>query len=81
MTHVKNLEILFWFEIVFLLLLRVLFCLPLLGARVSEPQLGYGVEHMPVVDDNKLDGMISMRDIVQIRIVDLEREVEDLKTQ
>ena len=37
--HVKNLEILFWFEIVFLLLLRVQFCPPLLGARVSEPQL------------------------------------------
>ncbi len=37
--HVKNLEILFWFEIVFLLLPRVQFCPPLLGAWVSEPQL------------------------------------------
>ena len=42
--HVKNLEILFWFEIAFLLPLRAPFCIPLLGARVSEPQLGYIIE-------------------------------------
>lgn len=41
----------------------------------------YGVRHMPVVGDNRLVGMISMRDIVEIRIVDLEKEVEVLMTQ
>ena len=41
----------------------------------------FGVRHMPVVADDRLEGMLSMRDLVEIRIVDLEREVEDLKTQ
>jgi CBS domain-containing protein len=41
----------------------------------------YGVRHMPVVGEQGLEGMLSMRDIIEIRIVDLEREVEDLKTR
>ena len=41
----------------------------------------YGVRHMPVVDENTLAGMVSIRDLVEIRIADLEQEVEDLKTQ
>ena len=41
----------------------------------------YGVRHMPVVDENALAGMVSIRDLVEIRIADLEQEVEDLKTQ
>jgi CBS domain-containing protein len=39
----------------------------------------FGVRHMPVVTDDKLEGMLSMRDLVEIRIVDLEREVDELK--
>jgi CBS domain-containing protein len=41
----------------------------------------FGVRHVPVVSDDRLEGMLSMRDLVEIRIVDLEREVEDLKRQ
>ncbi len=35
--------------------------------------------HMPVIDDGKLAGMVSIGDLVKRRIADAEREAEDLK--
>ncbi len=52
-----------------------------LVADVVTKMNEYGVRHMPVVDKNALEGMVSIRDLVEIRIADLEQEVEDLKTQ
>ena len=43
--------------------------------------IDYGVRHMPVVGDDGLEGMISMRDIVETHVQDLEREVELLRKQ
>jgi CBS domain-containing protein len=52
-----------------------------LVADVVTMMKDYGVRHMPVVGENTLEGMVSIRDLVNIRIADLEQEVEDLKAQ
>lgn len=43
--------------------------------RMSEGRF----RHLPVVEDDKLVGMISIGDLVKRRIADAEREAEDLK--
>jgi CBS domain-containing protein len=37
------------------------------------------IRHLPVVKDGKLDGMISIGDVVKFRIEAIEREAEDMK--
>lgn len=44
-------------------------------ARMSEGRF----RHIPVVEDDKLAGMVSIGDLVKRRIADAEREAEDLK--
>ncbi len=44
-------------------------------ARMSEGRF----RHIPVLEDDKLVGMISIGDLVKRRIADAEREAEDLK--
>jgi CBS domain-containing protein len=38
------------------------------------------IRHLPVVNDGKLTGMISIGDVVKHRIEAIEREAEDMKT-
>lgn len=38
------------------------------------------IRHLPVVADGKLSGMISIGDVVKLRIESIEREAEDMKT-
>ena len=38
------------------------------------------IRHLPVVADGKLAGMISIGDVVKLRIESIEREAEDMKT-
>ncbi len=38
-----------------------------------------GIRHLPVVDDGKVVGMISMRDLVQAIIADQQEEIEQLE--
>ncbi len=40
----------------------------------------YRIRHLPVVEDGKLAGMISIGDIVKFRIESVEREAEEMKT-
>lgn len=52
--------------------------------RDSEAELmglmtEHRIRHLPVVDDGKLDGMISIGDVVKFRIEAIEREAEDMK--
>jgi signal-transduction protein with cAMP-binding, CBS, and nucleotidyltransferase domain len=54
------------------------------GPRDSEAELmglmtEHRIRHLPVVDDGKLDGMISIGDVVKFRIEAIEREAEELK--
>ncbi len=37
------------------------------------------IRHLPVVKDGKLNGMISIGDVVKLRIESIEREAEDMK--
>ena len=58
----------------------VMICEP----RDSEAELmglmtEHRIRHLPVVDDGKLDGMISIGDVVKFRIEAIEREAEDMK--
>jgi CBS domain-containing protein len=52
--------------------------------RDSEAELmglmtEHRIRHLPVVDDGKLDGMISIGDVVKFRIEAIEREAEEMK--
>lgn len=38
-----------------------------------------GVRHLPVVEDNRVVGMLSMRDLVQAIIADQQEEIEQLE--
>jgi CBS domain-containing protein len=38
------------------------------------------IRHLPVVDDGKLAGMISIGDVVKFRIESIEREAEEMKS-
>ena len=52
-----------------------------LVAQVLSTMVDYGVRHLPVVGDHGLEGMISMRDVVQLRLSALEKEVDHLRRQ
>jgi CBS domain-containing protein len=52
-----------------------------LAAKVLATMVDYGVRHLPVVGEDGLEGMISMRDVVQLRLSVLENEVESLRRQ
>lgn len=52
--------------------------------RDSEAELmglmtEHRIRHLPVVDDGKLDGMISIGDVVKFRIEAIEHEAEEMK--
>jgi CBS domain-containing protein len=38
------------------------------------------IRHLPVVDNGKLAGMISIGDVVKLRMENVEREAEELKS-
>ena len=47
--------------------------------EVLATMVDYGVRHLPVVGDDGLEGMISMRDVVELRLKALEDEVASLR--
>ena len=44
-----------------------------------ERMSAHAVRHLPVVEDNAVIGMISMRDLVQAIISDQQEEIEQLE--
>ena len=44
-----------------------------------EQMSANGIRHLPVVEDNSVIGMISMRDLVQAIIADQQEEIEQLE--
>ncbi|NIV17541.1 MAG: CBS domain-containing protein [Woeseiaceae bacterium] len=44
-----------------------------------EMMSSQGVRHLPVVEDNRVIGMLSMRDLVQAIIADQQEEIEQLE--
>lgn len=38
-----------------------------------------GFRHLPIVDDGRLMGIISMRDVIKYRMEEVQREAEDIK--
>lgn len=48
--------------------------------RVMELMTDGGFRHLPIVDDDKLLGIISIRDVIKHRMNEVEREAEDIKS-
>ena len=48
-------------------------------ASLMSLMTAHRIRHLPVVNNNKLVGMISIGDVVKNRIEEVEREAEDMK--
>ncbi|MEW7006842.1 MULTISPECIES: CBS domain-containing protein [unclassified Lentilitoribacter] len=48
--------------------------------KVMELMTEGGFRHLPIVDDGKLLGIISIRDVIKYRMQEVEREAEDIKS-
>lgn len=48
-------------------------------AKVMEDMTQHRVRHMPVLEDGQLAGIISIGDVVKLKIAEVEREAEDLR--
>lgn len=48
-------------------------------ARVASTMLSLNIRHLPVNDDNRLVGMVSMRDVLNLRLDELQRETAQLR--
>jgi len=48
-------------------------------ANVASTMLTRNVRHLPVVDDGRLAGMISIRDVLRLRLEDLQRQNSELR--
>ena len=49
-------------------------------AELMQLMTEHRIRHLPVVANGKLAGMISIGDVVKLRIESIEREAEDMKT-
>ena len=49
-------------------------------ALVASTMLSRNVRHLPVEDDGRLVGMISMRDVLNMRLDELQRQTAQLRT-
>jgi predicted transcriptional regulator len=47
--------------------------------KCMELMSSKGVRHLPVVEDDRVIGMLSMRDLVQAIIADQQEEIEQLE--
>ena len=47
--------------------------------EVMEIMTKGGFRHIPIVDDEKLSGIISIRDVIKHRMNEVEREAEEIK--
>lgn len=48
--------------------------------KVMEVMTSGGFRHLPIVDDGKLLGIISIRDVIKYRMKEVEQEAEDIKS-
>jgi len=48
-------------------------------AKVASTMLSRNIRHLPVNDDNRLVGMVSMRDVLNLRLDELQRETAQLR--
>jgi CBS domain-containing protein len=48
-------------------------------SKVMEDMTRYRVRHMPVLEDGQLAGIISIGDVVKLKIEEVEREAENLR--
>ena len=47
-------------------------------AKVASTMLSRNIRHLPVMDDNHLVGMVSIRDVLNLRLDELQRETAQL---
>lgn len=47
--------------------------------QVMEIMTNGGFRHLPIVEDDKLIGIISIRDVIRYRMSEVEREAEEIK--
>ena len=48
-------------------------------AKVASTMLSRNIRHLPVMDDNRLVGMVSIRDVLNLRLDELQRETAQLR--
>ena len=48
-------------------------------AKVASTMLSRNIRHLPVDDDNRLVGMVSIRDVLNLRLDELQRETAQLR--
>ena len=48
-------------------------------AKVASTMLSRNIRHLPVNDDNRLVGMVSIRDVLNLRLDELQRETAQLR--
>ena len=48
-------------------------------AQVAATMLARNVRHLPVVDERRLVGMISIRDVLNVRVADLQQQASQLR--
>lgn len=48
-------------------------------AKIASTMLSRNIRHLPVDDDNRLVGMVSMRDVLNLRLDELHRETAQLR--
>jgi CBS domain-containing protein len=48
-------------------------------AKVASTMLSRNIRHLPVVDDHRLVGMVSIRDVLNVRLDELQRETAQLR--
>ena len=49
-------------------------------AQVASTMLSRNIRHLPVNDDNRLVGMVSIRDVLNLRLDQLQRETAQLRS-
>ena len=48
-------------------------------AKVASTMLSRNIRHLPVMDDNRLVGVVSIRDVLNLRLAELQRETAQLR--
>jgi CBS domain-containing protein len=49
-------------------------------AKVASTMLSRNIRHLPVRDGNRLVGMVSIRDVLKVRLDELQREAAQLRS-
>jgi CBS domain-containing protein len=49
-------------------------------AKIASTMLSRNIRHLPVEDGNRLVGMVSIRDVLNVRLTELQRETAVLRT-